>query len=180
MNAVTLLGRMQTHPRLQLIFCIVMAGAQWAATGLEAITSLYSMLGTIGWPPARPSTSPMLRPHRPDAPRIQLRLDDHVPASAGRADEALAGRRDGRVHRQAEGSRRNVALTPACVAIHPGELTVEVEVGEGDGLWSVGHYAAPNESNVRRSLGHAGHQRAAPGYRRPRGRVLLALGLTSR
>jgi hypothetical protein len=184
MNAVTSLGRPPTHSRPRAICCGVMASAVWAAISLERGTKAPPTSARL--PASQPfsdnvSTPPMLRPHRLDAPRIQLRLYSHLPTSAGRADETPTGRRDGRVHRQAEGSWRNIALTTTVVAIHPGELTVAVEVGEGDGLGSVGHHAASNERAMCAvHLDMQGASERPAGYRRPRGRVLLALGLTSR
>ena len=100
-------------------------------------------------------------PYRLDAPWIQLRLYTHAPTTAGRADQAFAGRRDRRVHRKAETVWQNLALTTAGVAVYPGELAVAVKVGQGHGLGRVGHHAAPNQSNVRRSPGSAGFIEAA-------------------
>ena len=111
-NALTSLGRPPTHSRLQLISCGVMVGDLWPATSLEAIISLDSMLGRITWPAALPSKPPILRPHRPDAPRIQLRLYGHLPTAAGRTDEPFPGRRDGRIHRQAETGWRTSRSRP--------------------------------------------------------------------
>ena len=95
----------------------------------------------------------MLPTHRLDAPGIKLRLYGHVPTTAGRADEALTGRRDGCVHRKAEPGWRNIALTTTGIAVHPRKLAVAVEVGECDRLGSVGHHAAPNQSDMCHSLG---------------------------
>jgi hypothetical protein len=68
-----------------------------------------------------------------------------VPTTARRADEPLTGRRDGRIHTQAETGWRNIALTTAGVAVEPGELTVAVEVGESHRVGSVGHHPVPNQ-----------------------------------